>query len=979
MYISTGGGSPGSSVRGQHGIKDALINKTNKTDKSNNKINRDLGTTGGSSTPSKAVIKKVEKWKSLRVKPGIGTTVRLSPRKCPPIDSQGGKDGMRSMTGARKSRLASSNKNMKARERENPPRGRYRIKLPGKRNYIRHSSSLRKRTLKSGSHQIFIMFPVTLFPHDLESKTERWLRDIEAGRWPPKPKETVNNEEANQAAENDSETSSSIACEDTGEGRPTTNRHPPSNHSIRTMAPKKKMTPAEASAKREEGFRELCRTKGVNPDTEEDEDEDSSGGDTEQSDDPRPADCQMRKRTTNSTTRGESGMTTVKDVLDRTSDEEDELDRHAREPVLKSTTDNNASEEEEIGEEEDEADSTSVLSSVEFESPVRSRRKTVIESPILKVGGQPRKRSQVNEPPCATPSKNLKERPKEWHTPPSRLVASRSNRLLPPNPSVEEFSGSIKSMGASAVEEHISRDTPNYEEDPSENSGGIESIEKSSTAKTLSFAQIISEKRTYNVQPNKPAYDSDLDGSESSSQSGTAGSVGSLSSKEDSVPMEEEVEEVVLAAEISAPNPTITLEWSSILPDAGKAPLADLGGSGSCMLLCVCHQMWGDGGRSDNLRLAIMDKLRSNKEHYKSFCLVNDKDRDILTVEQYIEVHSKKNAYCGELELALICEVLEADVRVYSRHYPQGFRDHSYQGYRDSQFTRVLLEIAHIPNTNSLLDHYKSVRSSMWAERMKTRPTPPKALTQWNRGLEKLHVSSSGTLYDKNGVKVDNETMSQILRQGSGTFFNGLTKSKDHILIVGARPSRKIVNDARMRNLTLTTLEDFNKMASNLTSEAELKVMSKSFQVQVYSDNRGEDMPGMDGDKMTDSFARTRIDNDKMDDSTDTELVDLSATPPPTSSAKQKPSVLKQTNTAIPIDHELLDRINTSETHVWTALPSANRLPTDLTHKLVYVLVQAFHTEDDEDVEPDDLRKSVFQAYCMLHDHLTKTRQMRLR
>ena len=125
----------------------------------------------------------------------------------------------------------------------------------------------------------------------------------------------------------------------------------------------------------------------------------------------------------------------------------------------------------------------------------------------------------------------------------------------------------------------------------------------------------------------------------------------------------------------------------------------------------------------------------------------------------------------------------------------------------------------------------------MWAERMKTKPTPPKALTQWNRGLEKLHVSSSGSLYDKNGVRVENETMAQILRQGSGTFFNGLTKSKDHILIVGARPSRKIVNEARRRNLTLTTLEDFTKMASNLTSEAELKVMSKSFQVQVYSDN----------------------------------------------------------------------------------------------------------------------------------------------
>ena len=113
-------------------MKDALINKTNKTDKSNKKINRAPGTTGGSPTPSKAVIKSVEKWKCLRVKPGIVTTVLPSPGKCPPIDSQGGKDGMRPMTGVRKSRLASSNEN--ARERENPPRGRYLIKLPGKRN-----------------------------------------------------------------------------------------------------------------------------------------------------------------------------------------------------------------------------------------------------------------------------------------------------------------------------------------------------------------------------------------------------------------------------------------------------------------------------------------------------------------------------------------------------------------------------------------------------------------------------------------------------------------------------------------------------------------------------------------------------------------------------------------------------------------------------------------------------------------------------
>ena len=50
-----GGKVPASRVRGQHGIKDVLINKTNKTDKSDKKSNRSPGTTGGSSTPSKAV------------------------------------------------------------------------------------------------------------------------------------------------------------------------------------------------------------------------------------------------------------------------------------------------------------------------------------------------------------------------------------------------------------------------------------------------------------------------------------------------------------------------------------------------------------------------------------------------------------------------------------------------------------------------------------------------------------------------------------------------------------------------------------------------------------------------------------------------------------------------------------------------------------------------------------------------------------
>ena len=85
------------------------------------------------------------------MKPSIVTTVLTSSGKCTPIDSQGGKDGTRPMTGVRKSRLASSNKNLKAREWENPPRGRYLNKLPGKT-----SSRLRKRTLKYESHQIFI-------------------------------------------------------------------------------------------------------------------------------------------------------------------------------------------------------------------------------------------------------------------------------------------------------------------------------------------------------------------------------------------------------------------------------------------------------------------------------------------------------------------------------------------------------------------------------------------------------------------------------------------------------------------------------------------------------------------------------------------------------------------------------------------------------------------------------------------------------
>lgn len=116
-------------------------------------------------------------------------------------------------------------------------------------------------------HQIFIMFDVN-----------RWLRDIEAGRWlPPEPKVTVKTkEEAHREAEaeSDSEISSSSGSIDGFGGRRPND--PPTALTVSTsvkstpgvtMPPKKKITAAEESARREESFRQLCETTGVDPDT----------------------------------------------------------------------------------------------------------------------------------------------------------------------------------------------------------------------------------------------------------------------------------------------------------------------------------------------------------------------------------------------------------------------------------------------------------------------------------------------------------------------------------------------------------------------------------------------------------------------------------------------------------------------------------------------------------------------------------------
>ena len=166
--------------------------------------------------------------------------------------------------------------------------------------------------MKYASHQIFIMFD-----------GERFLRDIEAGRWPPPPKSegTVNNKEAHlkAEAESDSEISSSDGSIDGIRRRRPNDPQPPLilSTSIRsapgaTMPSRKKPTAAEVSARRDQSFRLLCESTGVNPDTS------SASSDNEMSTTDHSVVSNVGRTTTD---------VTPNDVRDYLSEEEDEKDR----------------------------------------------------------------------------------------------------------------------------------------------------------------------------------------------------------------------------------------------------------------------------------------------------------------------------------------------------------------------------------------------------------------------------------------------------------------------------------------------------------------------------------------------------------------------------------------------------------------------------------------------------------------------------
>lgn len=89
----------------------------------------------------------------------------------------------------------------------------------------------------------------------------------------------------------------------------------------------------------------------------------------------------------------------------------------------------------------------------------------------------------------------------------------------------------------------------------------------------------------------------------------------------------------------------------------------------------------------------------------------------------------------GCRNIAACVQVLKLSIRVHSRHHPTGFVDNTYIYKSDPKAACDMIKIAHIPNSNPWYDHYKSVVSLRWKERMKTKPAAPTYLTQWNRNL----------------------------------------------------------------------------------------------------------------------------------------------------------------------------------------------------------------------------------------------------
>jgi hypothetical protein len=486
-----------------------------------------------------------------------------------------------------------------------------------------------------------------------------------------------------------------------------------------------------------------------------------------------------------------------------------------------------------------------------------------------------------------------------------------------------------------------------------------------------------------------------LDGSTSSSDSGDVEFVGTNEKdlkriREDDVEDDEMLvdQDTFLQARVVAgrarPSPTVNLKWDEILLDG--AARKECGGGGACLLLSIMHARFGPVNDpvllADKLRLAAMDELLSNKEHYQQYCILED-TFETMSVAEYVAIHSKEDAYCGDLEIRACCVVLEVNIKVYSRHYQGGYQVFHYNANpddpdpQDDQYDTI--EIAHIWNkVNPLYDHYQSIESRLWLERLKTHPMLPMHLTLFNRWLGNLHVSSTGTLYDMNNDKVDSDKMKNVIKYGSGIYSKGLSQSEDHILIVGHRPSRTIVDAAKSKNITLTTWSRFAEFACGKCSAEELRAESKDIHVAAYRTNMEDDVPGQAGQvvapvcqEMTDKFAQTKIQDELKVGSAHpgqakSQNPTLLSSSPPLLASALKPSSIK-----IPIDRERLLQSDktTANPYIPKRAPTVNRrsmyTPANMTHFVTCLLT---HSED-KDGNPDEFRKKLLVVFKTIQDH----------
>ena len=235
------------------------------------------------------------------------------------------------------------------------------------------------------------------------------------------------------------------------------------------------------------------------------------------------------------------------------------------------------------------------------------------------------------------------------------------------------------------------QDTPNSEQE-----SVADESSASAARKNLSFAgDEFNEVRYYDNRDDPPAYDHDLDGSDSSSRSDSVEVLGirrdnGLRIQEDDDDDEDDdqmtqppkgVQDYSSQAEesrisgnstLQRPKTTVNHEWLTILPEG--AVLKELGGNGECLLKSICYAIYGSVDCQDYLRLAIMKELSNNKEYYQPYCLLENSS-EIFPIPEYVVIHSKKDAYCGGLEILACCNLQKVRIRVYIRHYLNGYQD----------------------------------------------------------------------------------------------------------------------------------------------------------------------------------------------------------------------------------------------------------------------------------------------------------------